>query len=172
MDKITCSFINTLFNQDTSGLSRLDRLLHLPSFQAPLIFFSFQRLCCLIINFNQSFIELQFTCEIYTYYFKNLECTVEKLFKKYFLICLAALDRKCGKRDLSVAARGIQFPDKMWNPGPPALGVWSLGHWISREVLKVTLLKCPFFMPSGILRVVYLSLLSYFRMVLSPPVRK
>ena len=60
----------------------------------------------------------------------------------------------------------------MWNPGPPALGVWSLGHWISREVLKVTLLKCPFFMPSGILRVVYLSPLSYFRMLLSPPARK
>ena len=60
----------------------------------------------------------------------------------------------------------------MWNPGPPALGVWSLGHWISREVLKVTLLKCPFFTPSGILRVVYLSPLSCFRMLLSPPVRK
>ena len=33
-----------------------------------------------------------------------------------------------------VAACGLYFPEQGSNPGPPALGAWSLSHWTTREV--------------------------------------
>ena len=39
----------------------------------------------------------------------------------------------CGMQDL-VPRPGIE-------PGPPALGAWSLNHWITREVPKTRVLK-------------------------------
>ena len=52
--------------------------------------------------------------------------------------------------ELLVAAYGIPFPDQGLNPEPPALGVWSLSCWTTREVpvfiltavIHVTILKC------------------------------
>ena len=46
--------------------------------------------------------------------------------KKYAFICLSALGLSCGMWEL-VPQPGIK-------PGPPALGVWSLSHWTTREV--------------------------------------
>ena len=37
-------------------------------------------------------------------------------------------------RFILVAAHGILFPRPGIKPGPPALCVWSLSHWITREV--------------------------------------
>ena len=37
-------------------------------------------------------------------------------------------------RFILVAARVILVPRSGIEPGPPALGVWSLSHWITREV--------------------------------------
>lgn len=39
----------------------------------------------------------------------------------------------CRMLDVSVAACGIYFSDQGLNPGPPALGVWSLGLWTTRS---------------------------------------
>lgn len=35
------------------------------------------------------------------------------------------------------AVYGIHFPDQGSNPGPSALGAWSLTHWTSGEILDV-----------------------------------
>ena len=68
---------------------------------------------------------------------------------KYLFIYLAApglscgtWDLHCGMRDLLVVACEL-FSCSMWDlvpwpgiePGPPALGAWSLSHWTTREVL-------------------------------------
>ena len=37
-------------------------------------------------------------------------------------------------RFILVTAHGILFPQPGIKPGPPALGVWSLSRWITREV--------------------------------------
>ena len=37
-----------------------------------------------------------------------------------------------------VAARGIQLPDQVLNPRPPALGARSLSHWMTGEVPKIS----------------------------------
>ena len=44
---------------------------------------------------------------------------------------------------LSIAARGIQFPDQgLIEPKSSALGVQSLSHWTTRKVQYPSLLKC------------------------------
>ena len=43
-----------------------------------------------------------------------------------------------------VAACGIYFPDQGSNPGPPALGAWSLSHWTTREVPYSVILNLIF----------------------------
>ena len=48
------------------------------------------------------------------------------IFKKYLFIYLAVPGLSCGMRDL-VPWPGIE-------PGPPALGAWSLNHWTIKEV--------------------------------------
>ena len=68
-------------------------------------------------------------------------------------IYLAVPGLKCSTQDLRsplwhvgssvactpfLAARGIQFPDQ-GQPGPPALGVWSLSHWTTKEVPRTIL---------------------------------
>ena len=50
----------------------------------------------------------------------------------YFKIHLAALGLSCGTWDL-VPQTGIK-------PGSPALGVWSLSHWTTREALCIRIL--------------------------------
>ena len=58
----------------------------------------------------------------------------------YLFIYLSVLGLSCGMRALLVAACGIE-------PGPPALGAWSLNHWTTREVPYSSLrsqLKCHF----------------------------
>ena len=59
--------------------------------------------------------------DIYTYTHKHT------VFPFYFKIYLAVPGLSCGMQDL-IPRPGIE-------PGPPALGAWSLGHWSSREVL-------------------------------------
>ena len=40
----------------------------------------------------------------------------------------------CGVCEFLVVACGIWFPDQGLNPGPLALGGWSLSHWTTKEV--------------------------------------
>ena len=55
-------------------------------------------------------------------------------FFKYLFIYLAAPGLRWGMWDLLIVACGLYFPDRGSNPGPPALGAWSLNHWTTREV--------------------------------------
>ena len=55
------------------------------------------------------------------------------LLKIFLFTYLAALDLSWGMWDLG------PWPGK--EPGPPALGTWSLNHWATREVLDYLFLK-------------------------------
>ena len=59
-----------------------------------------------------------------------------------------------------VVACGIWFPDQGWKPGPE-LGVQSLSHWTTREVLPV-----PFY---SFLSYLSIMVLSFPYQVLLPP---
>ena len=62
-----------------------------------------------------------------------LKCTTSfsQVFKTYLFIYLCALALACGMWHL------ISCPEM--KPRPPALEVWSLSHWTTREVLSVLL---------------------------------
>ena len=54
--------------------------------------------------------------------------------KIYYIFILAAPGLHCSTWASLVAACGILVPQPGMEPGPPALGAWSLNHWTTREV--------------------------------------
>lgn len=49
------------------------------------------------------------------------------------ILCVTCKIFSCGRRTLSCGAWD-QVPRPEFEPGPPALGAWSLSHWTTREV--------------------------------------
>ena len=74
-------------------------------------------------------------------HFQSFFTTTERwklncFFKFYLFIYLAAPGLTCSVRALSCGIRDL-VPWPGIEPGPPALGAWSLNHWTTREVPKI-----------------------------------
>ena len=101
-------------------------------------------------NFKYFYLAMPGLCFVHGIF--NLHCGMQDLFSYSMRDSCGMYSLSCGMWDL------VPWPEI--EPGPPALGIWHLSHWTTREVPVISSWwSSPTFHPSWlILRILYIPL--------------